>query len=113
MGQESLIDAVFFINFITVLNKYVLSFKVLSPHEVIVSFNCVTNSTWGFSGGSVVKNLPANAGDIRDPGSFSELERSCGGEGMATYPSILAWRIPRTEEPGGLQFIGSQRVRHD
>ena len=34
-------------------------------------------------------------------------------EGMATHSSILAWRIPWTEEPGGLQPIGSQRVRHD
>ena len=34
-------------------------------------------------------------------------------EGMATHPSILAWRIPRTEEPGGLQSMGSQGVRHD
>ena len=44
--------------------------------------------------------------------------RSLGGEdpqekGMATHSSILAWRIPRTEEPGGLQSIGSQRVGHD
>ena len=34
-------------------------------------------------------------------------------EGMATCSSTLAWRIPRTEEPGGLQAMGSQRVRHD
>ena len=34
-------------------------------------------------------------------------------EGMATYSSILAWRIPWTEEPSGLQSIGSHRVRHD
>ena len=34
-------------------------------------------------------------------------------KGMATHSSILAWRIPWTEEPGGLQSIGSQRVRHD
>ena len=34
-------------------------------------------------------------------------------KGMTTHSSILAWRIPRTEEPGGLQSIGSQRVRHD
>ena len=32
---------------------------------------------------------------------------------MATHPSILAWEIPRTEESGGLQSVGSQRVRHD
>ena len=34
-------------------------------------------------------------------------------EGMATHSSILAWRIPWTEEPGGLQPLGLQRVRHD
>ena len=34
-------------------------------------------------------------------------------EGMATYSSILAWRIPWTEETGGLQFMGSQRAGHD
>ena len=34
-------------------------------------------------------------------------------EGMATHSSILAWRIPWTEEPGRLQFMESQRVRHD
>ena len=34
-------------------------------------------------------------------------------EGMATHSSLLAWRIPWTEEPGGLQSIGSQRVGHD
>ena len=34
-------------------------------------------------------------------------------EGMATHSSLLAWRVPWTEEPGGLQFMGSQRVRQD
>ena len=34
-------------------------------------------------------------------------------EGLATHSSILAWRIPWTEEPGGLQSVGSQRVGHD
>ena len=34
-------------------------------------------------------------------------------EGMATHSSILAWRIPWTQEPGGLQSVGSQRVEHD
>ena len=34
-------------------------------------------------------------------------------EGMATHSSALAWRIPWTEEPGGLQYMGLQRVRHD
>ena len=60
----------------------------------------------------VVKNLPANAEDVTDVGSVPELGRS-PEEGMATHPSILAWRIPQTEEPGGLQTTGFQRVRHD
>ena len=49
----------------------------------------------------VVKNPPAHAGDIRDTGSIPGWERS-PEEGMATHPSILTWRIPWTEEPGGL-----------
>ena len=60
----------------------------------------------------VVKNLLASAGVLRDVGSIPELGRS-PGRGMATHSNILAWRIPWTEEPGGLQSIGSQRVRHD
>ena len=60
-------------------------------------------------GGSVVKNLPANAGDLDTIlGSGGSLE-----EGMATHSSIPAWRIPWKENPGGLQFIGSHRVGHD
>ena len=60
--------------------------------------------TVGFPGGSVVKNPPANAEEeslilrsVRSP-----------GEGN-THFSILAWEIPRTEEPGGLQSTGSQK----
>ena len=53
------------------------------------------------------KNLPDNAGDTGDLGSIPGLEE------MATHPSILAWEVPWTEEPGGLQSMGSQRVRHD
>ena len=58
------------------------------------------------------KNHLANAGDVRDVGLIPGWGRS-PGEGHATFSSILAWRIPWTEEPGGLQSIGSQRVRHD
>ena len=50
----------------------------------------------------VVKNLPATAGDVRDLGSIPGSGRSLE-EGMATHSSILAWRIPWTEEPGRLQ----------
>ena len=60
----------------------------------------------------VVKNLPANAEDLKDDSLISESGRS-PGEGMATHSSILAWKIPWTEELGGLQSIGSQRVGHN
>ena len=60
----------------------------------------------------VFKNLPANAGDIRDPYLIPDLEDALEEE-MATHSSILAWRIPGTEEPGRLQSIGSLKVEHD
>ena len=65
-----------------------------------------------FSGGTVVKNLPANAGDARDMGSIPGWGRSSGA-GMATHFSILAWKIPWTEESSRLQSMGSQRVSYD
>ena len=68
--------------------------------------------SWGFAGGTVVKNLLASAGDTRDAGSIPGSGRS-PEEGMATHSSILPWRIPWTEELGGLQPMGSHRVRHN
>ena len=60
----------------------------------------------------MVKNLPANAGDVemqvQSLGREDPLE-----EGMATHSSILTWRIPWTEELGRLQSMGSNRVGHD
>ena len=59
----------------------------------------------GFPGSSVVKNLFAmQETQIRSLGGEDPLE-----EEMATHSSILAWRIPWTEEPGGLQSLGSQK----
>ena len=57
----------------------------------------------------MVKNPPANAGDIRDGDSVPGSGRSPGG-GRGTHCSALAGRIPRTEEPGGLQSTGLHRV---
>ena len=57
----------------------------------------------------MVKNLPAMQETwVRSLGWEKPLE-----EGMTTHSSILAWRIPWTEEPGDLQLMRSQRVRHD
>ena len=58
----------------------------------------------------MVKNMPAKAGDSRDVGLMPVLEDPLEEE-MATHSSILAWKIPWTEEPGGSQSMGSQRVR--
>ena len=60
-----------------------------------------------------VKNLPANAGDSRGSGSILGLGKIPLEEDMVTHSSILAWRIPWTEEPGGLQSVGSKGVRHN
>ena len=58
----------------------------------------------------MVKDLPANAGDVRDVGLIPGLGRS-PGEGHGSQSSILAWRIiPWTEEAGGLQSMWLQRV---
>ena len=63
----------------------------------------------GFPGGSEVKASACNTGDM---GSIPESGRSPEKE-MAAHSSILAWRIPWTEESGRLQSTGSQRVRHN
>ena len=57
-----------------------------------------------------VKNLLANAGDeeMSSLGWEDPLE-----EGVATHSTVLVWRIPWTEEPGGLQSVGEQRAGHD
>ena len=60
----------------------------------------------------MVKNPPAKAGDIRDLGSIPRYEDLLE-EGMATHSSILAWRIPWTEEPGGLQSRESRGVAYN
>ena len=57
----------------------------------------------------LVKNLPDNAGDMRDVGLILASEDSLEKE-MATHSSILAWKIPWRENPDGLQFIGSQET---
>ena len=81
----------------------------------ICPFKYQNKSTWGFPGVSVVKHSTANAGDAGDKGSIPGL----GGdsfpmeEEMAPHSSILAWEIPCTEEPGGLQSVGLQRAGHN
>ena len=69
----------------------------------------IDSDSFQYHGGSEVKASACNAGDLSStPGSGRSLEKE-----MATHSSILAWRIPWMEEPGGLQSMGLQRVGHD
>ena len=71
---------------------------------------CIPLSSWRASlVAQTVKNLPAEQKtQACSLGMEDPLEK-----GMATHSNILAWRIPWTEEPGGLQFMESQTVGHD
>jgi len=86
----------------------------VTPRYVVVKLTSLEGefffkaSQVGFPGCSVVKNPPANAGDM---GLILGQEYLLEKE-MATHSSILAWKIPWTEEPGRLQSMGSQRVGH-
>ena len=63
----------------------------------------------GFPGGSVVTNPPAmQEMQVQSLGRADPLEKE-----MAAHSSVLAWRIPWTEGPGGLQPMGSKQVEHD
>ena len=71
--------------------------------------NTVAKLLLGSPGGSVVKNLPACAEMwVWSPGLEHTLDKE-----LETYSSILAWKIPQTEKPGGLQSMWLQRVRDD
>ena len=93
---------------IYVITEYWVELPVLYSRDTWRGQDIQT-TTWSFSDGSDGKELPAiqetrvRSLDWEDP-----LEK-----GVTAHPSILAWRIPWTEEPGGLQSMGSQRVGHD
>ena len=84
-------------------NIYIL-FQILFPFRYYCRI--MGGLPWWLGG----KESAYNVGDL---GSIPKGRKIPLEKGMATHSSILAWRIPWTEEPGGLQSIGSQRVRHD
>ena len=75
--------------------------------SIIIIF--ILYNYYGFPGGSVVKNPPANTGEA---GSISGQENPLVKE-LATHSSILVWEIPWTEEPGGLWFAGLLKFGHN
>ena len=76
---------------------------------IIIIYLAVLDFSWGFPGGSGGKESACSAGDR---GLISASGRSLE-QGMAIHSSVLAWRIPWTEEPGSLLSVGSQRVGRD
>ena len=90
----------------------VLEWVAIAFSIYIYIFYTYIGKYMGFPSGSVVKNLPAmqepQETQVQSLGQEDPLE-----EGTATHSSILAWKIPWTEKPGGLQSTGSQRVGHD
>ena len=92
--------------------SYVPQYMIIIVCETVIHKTCLekkkNKTCLGFPGGSAVNNLPAvqemQKMRVRSLGQKDLLE-----EEMETHSSILAWRIPWTEEPGGLQSIGSQR----
>ena len=69
---------------------------------------CLVSHTWASLVAQAVKNLPA----MQETQVWSLSGKDPLEKGMATHSNILAWRIPQTEEPGRLQSIGLQKVRH-
>ena len=83
--------------------------RILTQVNLCIVFLSTIHTTWASLVVQTVKNLPAVLEtQVRSLGQEDPVEK-----GMATHSSILAWRIPWTEEPGGLQPMGWQRVRHD
>ena len=87
----------------SLLFQNIPQFLVIHTVKGFVIFLCLDVCT--FPGGSMVKNLPMNAGDTRDVGLIPG-EGISPGVGSGNHSSILAWKFSWTEEPGRLQFMG-------
>ena len=79
--------------------------------KIVITIITTSWLWWGFPGGASGKERACQP--RRHETWVLSLGREDPLEGMTTHSSILAWRIPWTDEPGGLQFIGLQRVRHN
>ena len=87
---------------------------LISLQEVRIKVTrCYYPLTMGFPDGTSGKEPACQMQETKETPVPSLGQEDPLEEGMATHSSVLAWRIPWTEEPGGLQSMGSQRVRHD
>ena len=82
-----------------------------------MEFRCMHCMLWLISHSIIFSRASQVAQWVKNPPAMQEVLGRGGGnpleEGLATHSSILAWRNPWIEEPSGLQFIGSKRVRHN
>ena len=105
---NSMISLSYFYNDNCIGNYFFIIYQVV---KLLTFWKWIRHEIMGIPGGSVVKNSPSNAGDqVMSVWSLSwedPLEKE-----MVTFSSILAWGILQTEEPGGIQFRGLQRIRH-
>ena len=98
-----------------ILECFILLFTInknITQVSILLLLLFLSNNIRDCPGDSVVRNSPGNVGDARDLGWIPGLEDPLEKK-MATHSSILAWKIPWTEEPGGLQSMGLQRVGDD
>ena len=86
---------------------YLLVEEAMAPHSSALAWK-IPWDYWGFPNGSAAKNHLQGKRHDFSPWGEHPLEKE-----MATYSSILAWETPWTEEPGGLQSIGSHRAKHN
>ena len=97
-----------------ICGEEMLPFPGREVRELSRNISILRSSTlalcWTGLPAALVKNLPANAGryETQVPSLGRKME-----EGVVAHSTLLAWRISWAEEPGGLQSMGSQRVRHD
>ena len=84
-------------------------YKLLTLLDTAVPLKHIATINIGFPGGSAVKSPPA----MQETQVWFLCWEDALENEMATHSSILAWKIPWTEVPGGLQSLGSQRVGHD
>ena len=102
------------VNFLLIFGSFLngLFFLSLSFKSFVYMCVYIYIHTHIFSSGSAIKNLPAMQ-ELQETQVLSLGQEDPLEEGMATHSSILAWRIPWTEDPGRLQSMGSKRVRHN
>ena len=105
-GKKQILIKVEDVRGVTAENRVYLPKLGALLHETV-------SHSWDHHGASLVARTVQRLPAVQETGVLSLGREDTAEEGMAPHSSILAWRIPWTEEPGGRQSTGSRRVRHD